>query len=73
MLQAQTLPLEVAKSIERAGDVDLTHLTSFLVLTARRLLEAPPGSARAQVTRATLRGCLALLGFRSNSPRGVTP
>ena len=64
VLQAQTLPLELTKSIEPGGDVDLSHLVSFLVHTARRLLDAPPGSAQAAVERSTLRRCLELLGFR---------
>lgn len=68
VLQAESLPLEVAKSIGPAGDVDLSHLTRFLALSAGRLLDAPLRTTRAQITRATLQRCLGLLGYRSSIP-----
>jgi hypothetical protein len=66
VLQAEAFPLELSKSLEPDGDIDLSHLISYLVLTARRLLDAPPGSARCQVSHAALRSSLGLLGFRTH-------
>ncbi|HEY7071526.1 MAG TPA: hypothetical protein VH479_15465, partial [Acidimicrobiales bacterium] len=73
VLQAQTVPFEVAKCVEASGHVDLSHVTSLLVLSARRLLETDPGSGAARVGRATVRRGLDLLGLRTGEPPGGIP
>jgi hypothetical protein len=73
VIQSQTVPLEVAKCIEASGRVDLSHVTSLLVLSARRLLETDPGSGAARVGRATVRRGLDLLGLRTGEPPGGIP